>query len=1069
MSSDPSFSMSEVTKRMIEEAASQRLFRHIDVDEPEIAQTHLLRLAEEQVFHALRTAEPATKAQQLRLVQEAWAPFNCRLKDTFLALWAFALCDVPTTVKEHLEALQAAALNNDLTRVIVRDIRTAAKHKSIVKRVLNIGSKTFESLFAEVGLTSIEEARRGNTQSLHDATRAILNAFLTDQTFESDDDNTLVSVFYQNVDALPDPVERNVYFNRFLVQLVSVLKASAKAAPPLKLLNILVQVVDHMLHKEIAVSAQVLDPRVEDYLAKNPIHFFRHSLKHMSSVLPPHSNFKRSGHVLDEWQRQAVRAIRRKENVFISAPPSAGKTAVSTEVIEDNDDVWYITAERAPARQLASILLASLDDQEKRKGVAARNIRLELPGSKPYRRFQRARDNVLVATAEPLWELLHNKDFGKDAKPKYIILDEIHNLTGPQGPYYEYILKYAIYHGIPFMCLGWLPNHDEMTTWLATLLPPGTPLCSINVKKRFFNQRRMVFRTDRAGDVTLAALNPLEHLSLATLRSPTFCHPGLHPTETLRLSESLPSVAAPVDRRVPSLDAVDAFEATLYGHLRTLPDAAVTAIVKERPVDDAPLSLYQIHRILQTMDPVYKPLILFRLESLPCLSFFLRLVQFIRDKNVIVYGNFQDDQPIVQQYLEEAETLCDADDGDDGTGGGSSDAEKHNEMRRKQHEALYATKCLPRLHHFYKTWRIPTPDPVGLAAFNERYGGTLTYEEIVDARAKHVEKQLSYTYKSLRLRHTYEIHDNIKLFTYASGGVMRTIRDQINAELEYQRKQMGPFEDMRDHGAEFDEFNDIVETRHKKRWVGSEQKWVRTDDTQSRRLGRTMKTKEEAGAEYDYTYNISYNHPIMVAAECGIFFYNKLLNPALARVCQLLIGKLARFVVADKELGSSVNYPFAGAWVQGGLKGEPLETPDPGLVCQSFGRAGRRGFDKEAWLFSNGIDTSKVMYPQFHPVAKNDAAALTPLLEGDADAFRTFVLSERRPVPAAAPVVKTVAAATTVAATAVAATAVAATAVAAEAAKNTVTMAAAEAEGPLESWEVDYLAWERAEAEKAMA
>ena len=1014
---------------MIEEAASQRLLRTIDVDEPDVAQTHLLRMAEQSTYKVLQ-AVPAglSKADQFRLVVAAWEPFPCKLRDTFLALYAYFLCDTPTTVKEHLEAIHDVAFNNDLKRIITRDIRTASKHKSIVKNVLNLGTKTFESLFDEVGLTTVELARRDNTRLLHDATCATLDDFLLDQSFEGNE-NRLITSFYQEVDKLPDPETRNAYLNKFLVQLLTVVKK--EGAKP-SLLNLLVQVVDHLLHRELV--KQPLDPQVEAWLAKNPIDFFRHSLRHMASVLPPHSNFKRAGYVLDPWQRQAVRAIQRKENLFISAPPSAGKTVLSTEAIEDNDDVWYVAAEQAPARQLAAILLASMDDQEKRKGVEARNIRLELPGTKPYRRFQRARDNILVTRAQRLWELLQAKE--APPNPHYIILDEFHNINGEQGPYYEYILKYAIFHSIPFICLGWLPNHAEASAWLAGLLPSGSPLFSINVKKRFFNQRRMVFRRPKDDGVKIAILNPLEHLNATTLRSPAFCHPGLHPTETLRLSETLVEVLPPTERRVPSLDDVDAFEARLYDHLRTLPDKTLLAILKERPVDDTALSMYQIHTILRHLDPVYKPLILFRLDPKACLGFFLQLVQFIRDKSRIVYDNFQDDQPIIKQYLEEVEAGFDdsaedkkssgADKDKDkskkGSGGGDKgfDADKHDEIRRGKQEALYTSKYLPRLQQFYKAWVNPAPDPAGLAAFNAKYGGTLTHEEIVRTREKDVARQLGYTYNTIRLRRNFTIHDDVKLINQSSGDVMKTIRKQFEAELEYQRKQTGPFEDMRVHGPEFDEFNKIEETRHEKKWDRVTREWVRTKKTDTHQLTRdwpktvadprlvTSRDSTTEAIEYDYTYKMSYDHPVMVAAECGVFFYNELLNPALSRVCQLLIGKYANLVVADKGLGVSVNYPFASAWVQGGLRGEPAETPDPGMVNQAFGRAGRRGFDKDAWLFSNGLDVSKVLYPQFHPLTKNETAAMEPLVLSDSEAFRTFVLTETR-VATAASVAATVA------------------------------------------------------------
>ena len=385
-----------MTRRMVEEASNQRLLRHIQADEPLSDQTHILMLAEKHMYDTTKPWTPKQvreqRAECLRRVQEIWAPFDCRLRGAFLDLWSFLLLDTPAPVKEHLEAICEVAKNNHLKRLVARDIRTASKHKGLVRRVLNLHEETLNSLFAEVDLTEAEAIQRDNSKVAHDGARAFLEAFLDTVSFEGDE-NTLIRTFYQQVDILPDPVERNKYFNRLLVPLVRLLtppkvrvgasaaereRAAAKAGEerPLPLLNLLIQLVNHVLHKELV---KTLDPVVETYLADHPLSFFSHSLHRLPLLLEPHSNFKKPQMVLDPAQRGCIQAIQRKKSILLCAPTSWGKTFLSTAVINENDGVWYLAPETPLARQMACLLMASLVDREQLSSTSKnRNLCLEL-------------------------------------------------------------------------------------------------------------------------------------------------------------------------------------------------------------------------------------------------------------------------------------------------------------------------------------------------------------------------------------------------------------------------------------------------------------------------------------------------------------------------------------------------------------------------------------------------------------------------------------------------------------------------------------------------------------------
>jgi hypothetical protein len=992
------------TARRIRLAGYQRLLSHIHVDPPVLDQTHLMKLAERRVHDytkSLTTAQTREGKTVLEAVTGLLKPFDFRVKPSYLGLWEFVLCGTgsPELVKTHLEALQSVSFNNRMKRLIPPQLQTIAKYTGIVKHILNFG-KPFSSLFDEVDLSKSEAIQRELAKGKDLDTRVAVEALLEGQNFEGDE-NLFAQTFYEHVDSLSDPVLRNTYFNRVLLLLVPRLEGSTR------LTSLFAQLYCHLIHKELVPD---VDPRVKK--AAEMIDFFSHSMRHMGLLLEPHSNLKKQRLVLDEWQRGCCRAIRNGQNVLVSAPPSAGKTFASTEVINAYDNAWYVVPTKPLADQLAGILLATLEDNEKRKGVAQRNLRLELEDAIPYRRFKRAKDNLVVATPIRLWNLIREMSI----LPTYIILDEFHNISCPVlGPYYEALFLFAAFHGIRVVALtGTMKptDFDPIKTWFERVLTQ--PLFSVQIQKRFFNQRRVVFRvTD--GRVSVATLDPLDHLLSETVRSPTFRHPGLVPAAVLRLYNKLPSFPR-IDERIPvlpTLDDVDALEGRLFHHVAAQPDAVLADLLKELPVSSQALTMDQIHTTLCAMDAQWKPLLFFKIDPHACMTFFLKFVSFIQDKNRLVYGNFQDDQPLVTAYLEEVADMNAAE----------RDVEKEEEgekavakaeLRRVRWEALYLTKYLPKLVKFYKEYQEPVEDVAGIEAFNAKYKASLTHEYILTKRAGHVAKQLAKKYDTVRLRKNYEIHDDMKISTYSASAIMKDIRDQFNEELAHHRKQNGPQGSLREGGpfkpmeAEFDALNEIEETRTWKKAMptkkGEEEVSAKKPYTETRRMGRPWSScasppGDEDDESWVYSYNISYTNPVMVAAECGVLFYNELLNPALSYICQLLISTHPLVLIADRTLTSGINYPFKSAWFQGSDYGEPPEVLDNTTAFQGMGRAGRRGLEKEATIITNGVDIPSILTPCYTSVTRNTADRMAKLLYSEE--LRVFALTGERTAPVA--------------------------------------------------------------------
>jgi len=991
------------TIRKVQLAGFQRLLSHMSINEPALDQTHVMRLFEERVYAYTKTLAPRQfrddSAAIYAMIRSILDPFEFKIKPTFLALWHYYLCGgSDTDIKPHLETIRDIAVNNDLKRVILRDIRTPAKYKGILKRILNIGDP-FASLFAEIDLTTLEKAQRDHLRQKEEEHGLALNALLDGQTFTMDE-NVFVSTFYKSVRELSDPVQRNAYFNKALVQLVKHSKAFT-----IHHTNLFVQLYDRLINHELVST---IDPKVDAYLAANPIDFWSHSLRHMAEHLEPNSNFKSPVAVLDQWQRDMLRAIKSGQNIFLNLPTSAGKTIGTSGVLDEYEDAWFIVPTAPLADQLSGILLATIIDKEKRAGVRTeRNVRLEMDNTTrtSYRRFQKAKDNIIIAMPKRLYELLHNKEIM--AKPQYIILDEGHTIGCPvQGIYYEYILKYAAFHDIPvLLCTATIrdADYEELKGRILRLYKDTkhTELFSVSKKRRFFNHQYKVFRINpETQEVVSVALDPLESLTVAAVRSPTFHHPRLVPEEVLRLYERLTTFPRrPSVRRVPTLDDVEELQEALFKHIAELPDAALTALLPATTgIKNDMLTPFQLYMTLKQMNETQKPLLLFKMDSVECLSFFLTLVNLAKDMSALVYGNFQFDQPLFKQYLEEVETL--RPDGD----GRSEKASEQAEKLIVQRESIYASKYLPRLKKLYKDYKDEVADPEAVRLFNDTYGATITNEYIKQKRTKHVIKQLAMNCDAISLRTDYTIHDEIKISNYSAGDVMKDIRHQIRDELAHQRTLGGEFKDMCDYGAEFSSFNNIEETVYFKKYDPSEtkeeKKWKRTGESDTHTLSNPWASgrsrSPEANDTVDYAYDIPYDHPILMGIEIGLFLCNECLNPAFNSVNLLLVSKHPLIVISDKIMVMGINLPIKTVWLHGSFKGSDKEVLNHTLARQATGRAPLRGYDKKATIFMDGVEVSSVVTPDYQPLIQNDRSRMELLVTDEEVVFRNFVITELR-------------------------------------------------------------------------
>ena len=982
------------TGRMLKLAGFQRLLSQINTDEPIVDQTHIMRLAEERVYSYTKTLDAkqlhSSPRPILLQIEDILRPFQFKHKPSFVALWDFVLTGAsePPQIKMHLEKIRSVSHNNRLKRLILPQLQTAAKYTGIVKHVLNLG-KEFQSLFDEVDLTSTETILRASAKLEEAAMQTSLESFLDKQTFEGDEES-LIQQFYSCVAKLSDPNLRNLYFNRLLNQLIHVVKMTSLTT---HLTNLFVLFYDRLTNHELVAT---VDPPITKWLSVNPIPFFTHAMSKLAMVLPPYSPFQKAAITLDQWQRDGLQAMRRGESIFLDVPTSGGKTLAASEAINIYDNVLYVMPEKPLVEQFTSIAVATLTDSE-RRGLLERNVRQEVNDStRPYRRFPSRKDNIVIGQPRRIYELLHAKEL--TTAFQCVVLDEFHNLSDPEhGIYYQYILFWAAMRSLPVVAMtATLRNGPEIAKEMSKIV--NQPLFAVHLKKRFFNQRRMVFRLD--GDkINLVTVNPLDHLRLDTLKSPHFRHPGLVPGELLRLYNNVPSFER-IDEsipKVPTLDDVEAIEEALFEHVAKQPPEALAALIKETPMAGDQLTPYQIVTTLRSINDEHKPLLLFKSDPLENLAFHkLLFVDLLVEENKLIYDNFQDDQVIIEEYFQALEDM-----GPDEEGGGDGEeAEKHREIRRKQREALFNSKFLPKLLKFDAAYLEPVPDPKGFEAFNAKFGANLTEAYRLRKRREHIEEQ-SRTYDTVCLRPEYTIHRKIKISAYSNGVIMKEIKKLIETELSFQRKQTGAFPLMQKFGPQFAAYDNIQETRHWTRWNQEKHKNERTGIQETHRIDMPWPSPRVEHDDMEYSYEISYDHPILLGIECGVLFNNALLNPAFIYVCQFLISKHPLVVLSCKSYATGVNFPFKTVWVQGSFKGQPLEVLPNALVWQMMGRGGRRGLFRLATGIYSGIETSHVMFPEFKPIAFHPFESMLPLLEGEEEEFVTFMKTLKRPEPKA--------------------------------------------------------------------
>ena len=951
--------------------------------------------------------------------------YNFSIRESYKQLWeiyifnALPISDPKLSLNmneksiELINIIKLKILNNVIKTEIDNNIRTPSKIKSIIKKILNVCTKPeeFVSIFTiNVGaLSSVETIIYKRMEENSHLYKTYLDKYLEDLNFEENND-LLISNYYNNVKMLADNKLRNSYYNKILTKIVNQLnKLNAELKKNndkllvntkdyqisklnedilllgieiIKMQNIFVQFYLYLITHE---KVKTLDKLITDYLTSTPINWFSYQIDNLATKLLPHWNFKDDKFKLEQKQNEALHNIDLKKNILLSAPTSWGKTLFSTYTTFNNNNVIYVVPTKPTAQQLAGMILSTQIDREKLAGSVRKNIRIEIQ-SLSAKRFV-AEDNIIIATPQELYNMIKMSDIPQ--KIDYVILDEFHKISYENGQYYEYILTYAGFNKIPTMCLSaTIPNFEEVAGMLSTILH-GDIHC-INEHRRFYNIKRYgIFNKE------MKLLNPLEWLTKESIRSPETHFIGLEPKIAVDFYKKIPNVV-PIDETIQkfaTLDDIHKMECDGFAKLKGLSDEQLDGIISNNQVELDLLTDYELYLILKKCNMSMKPMLVFNFNSRKCMDRFNKQIALMKDRSRLIYGNYNNDQEIIKKYFEqmelfeeqtkEKESKSKKDNSKkDGSKKDSTSNEEEYASRedkiQKHKEDLYEV-IIEELKEFYNEYLETPIEEVAINTFNKMYGAKLTNESIMKLRKAFVQEQLD-KYSSanrLSLRNKYAIHQECRLtMVEIDPENMRKIKRKINRELSREKNINGDTSTV--------EASELSNTPK-----------VYTNEDENGYINEAS-LSVVVPEELD---TIDYDHPCMLGLEYGLLLFCELMNPGLLRVFQQVISQYPFITFADKILAEGINYPIKAVMLLGGMNGEQLEKIDNTIAHQAMGRAGRRGLDMVGVVIFCGVIVDDILVQRYKKIVRNDPVIMDQLMDGDSEEFIKFVKTGERPVP----------------------------------------------------------------------
>jgi hypothetical protein len=874
------------------------------------------------------------------------------IKDSYLNLWENFLNNV-TNNKDNIELMNiimTKMTNKKLKTTIELANKTPSKIKNSIKTILNISSP-FVSIFESDVLDKKEQMIYNNIVQNNVNHTNKIDTFLEVANFGSDEDLN-INIFYNNIRKVTDPAIRNWYYNLMLTKLVSEL--TVRIGPNLKLIpidsvklktkeHIFMQIYLYFINNE---KIKHVEDIITKYINLKNMSWYTYQVNEFSNKLCPNWPFRAKGFNLDFWQKNTIKAIDEKKNILLSLPTSAGKTILSTYTIRTYSKVCYLVPSEALAYQLTGITLASLADVNN----VSKNVRQET-NEFSFKKYPSEPDNIIIATPIEFYKLLINKTV--DPVFDYIIFDEFHNITDEVlGCYIEYILKFAGYYNIPVMALSaTIPNFNELHQWLEKIL--NNEVFKVCEKKRFFNQKRFYINNGKLDEI-----NPLDHISKETLDDPAFTQIGLYPKEILKLYDTVQGYKYSseldineIDPIVVSLDKLHILEGKIFEHLKNSPEIHNKFFNNNTSnITSQSMSIYKLFKVMkECKDKQMTPMLIFKMDSKECMDIYYSMLNMLKEMEVIIYPSFNSVNKIIVSYfdtLEKESPKLDLSGGKDKKKGDGPE-KTIDDLVDNLKNSLYGSPggVKDQLEEFYVNFINDKIEPIIIERFNKKYGADITEDYISSMRKKHAQRELKkYNCpENLCVRNIYASHHECRLIdTTVAYEEMKKIKRSVNSEI-------------------------------------------------------TRDTRLKDGI-HALIQKINYDHPFMLGIERGIICYNKLMCPALQRVCQQLINNYPFVTFSDKSLAVGINYPIRSVMLLGTMNEESeLEIINNTLAHQACGRAGRRGLDSEGYIIYAGVSIKDILIPKYTVVTRNSVEQMSKLIINESDEFKNYILNEIRP------------------------------------------------------------------------
>ena len=215
-------------------------------------------------------------------------------------------------------------------------------------------------------------------------------------------------------------------------------------------------------------------------------------MKELGYLLPPLNFWDTPEKKLDDWQKQVINIVNKKESCIVKAPTSAGKTwiAMSTGIIHKK--ILYICPAKPVAYQVGSHFMYM--------GYKVNYLVDNLS----HNSFD-AKTNIFVGTPNEIENNLYKIGTHFD----YAVFDEIHNLNKTDdGDIYENLIKIL---NCNFLALSATIGNINFLKDTFDKIHPNKKIHYIEYNKRFINHQRWIFNNG------LKSIHPLCSIDISDL------------------------------------------------------------------------------------------------------------------------------------------------------------------------------------------------------------------------------------------------------------------------------------------------------------------------------------------------------------------------------------------------------------------------------------------------------------------------------------------------------------------------------------------------------------------------